>query len=469
MPDFAPLPPSVDVAALPPFSPSLERMRSFYRLEFLPDGYPGRRDDDGMVTAHPLYGTYVIADYAKQLVSQPDDAIRNALRVVAHASVQRMEPVRDGIALFYEASSSPSSRQPKRHYSGLTQAYYAVALYRAFKVTGDRDLKEAAAAAFRSLLVPESDGGVLYTWPGGVALAEVPTSPRDLILNGWLSILVSIERYARLSGDAEARALVQDSTRTLAELLSLYDVPELRNTRYGLTGFVYLRLRFAKRPADLVISGMAMDLEREGTFSVPVEPATSRWQNWIVDPVRVPADVLDGRFQPVTSTLRLNVVLSRHSYPAPNRLTFVSEASRPMKIVLEANVGRYDPHVTAPVGRSWREADAVMVPAGTHRSSMALPWELVDLVTYPTNFVKQIEGHPTNVYHMIHIKRLRELAAITQVSALNEWADRWEQYVLDWEHMPIYAGLHVRHYFSDIGAGSIDVPTFRRRLMSEAT
>jgi hypothetical protein len=41
----------------------------------------------------------------------------------------------------------------------------------------------------------------------------VPTSPRDLILNGWLSILTSVYDYGELTGSAEARDLFERAPR----------------------------------------------------------------------------------------------------------------------------------------------------------------------------------------------------------------------------------------------------------------
>jgi hypothetical protein len=458
---------SSSTPSLPALTPALERLRSFYRLATLPDGFPGRRENDGSITPHPIYGTYVLLDYTKQFAAHPTNELRDAIGLVAHAAVERMEAIEDGLAFYYEHAGHSISRQPNRHYSGLTQAYYAVALYRAFAATRDETLRDAAARSFRSLLVPESRGGVLYRWRGGVALAEVPTRPRDLILNGWLSILHSVREYADLSGDRTAAALLVRSARTLARLLPLYDAPELANSRYSLTGPVYVRLRFGARIDGVVISRLRVAIPHEGEFSVPVERGSSRWQNYLTHPAQ---DAAATKGEPLAlrrTGLRLNIVVSRLGHPEPNRITFTIVSPRAMRIRLEAYVGRYDPSTSAPVERSWESGDTVTVPAGRSRVELALPPKLVDLVAYPTNFIKEIEGHPTNVYHMIHIKRLRELHAATEVPQLAEWADRWEDYVLRWNRMPRYRGLHVRNYFTDIPNPSVDLTTFRRRVLKE--
>jgi hypothetical protein len=449
--------------SLPALSPSLERLRAFYRMETLPDGYPGRREEESSITAHPIYGTYVLFDYVKQYARNPTTDLRDAIRVVARAAIDRMEPVEGGLAFYYETDAHAISRQPERHYSGLTQAYYAVALYRAFLATGDPGLETAARACYRSLLVPARRGGVLYRWRGGVGIAEVPTTPRDLILNGWLSILHSVGEYARLSRDRGAQSMLNLSARTMARLLPLYDVPELANSRYSLTGPVYLRVKFGSRIAGVTLRRCRTVIPTEGDLGFDLRPTGTRWQNYLTHPDEDVEDNVGGSVRLRRSALRLNAVLSLVSHPDENKIAFTIETPRPMPLTLLAYVGTYDPLTSAPVDRRWVEMDSVSVEAGRHAVRMKLPWKDVHLVAYPTNFIKRIDGQPTNVYHMIHIKRLRELHEMTGMEELGAWADRWEDYVLRWSRMPRYRGLHVRNYFTDIASSSIDLATHGRR------
>ena len=56
-----------------------------------------------------------------------------------------------------------------------------------------------------------------YRWGedgANVAIAEIPARPRDLILNGWQTALVSIHRYAQLSDSPAARQLFEESSHT---------------------------------------------------------------------------------------------------------------------------------------------------------------------------------------------------------------------------------------------------------------
>lgn len=452
---------------LPPFTPAWERMRSYYRLTTLPDGFPGRRETDGSVTPHPIYGTYVINDYAKQYVRNPTTELRDAITVVAHAAIDRMEPIEDGLAFYYEPEHFQVSRQLERHYSGLTQAYYAVALQRAFLATQDPRIGDAARSTFRSLRIPAPRGGVLYEWEGGVAIAEVPSRPKDMILNGWLSILQSIGEFADLSGDPDAKSLLSASTETLASLLPLYDVPELANSRYGLTGPMYARVKFGRRAHDVVLKDLQLSIPNEGELPIPLEPGRNRWLSGLTHP----DEDLDRSVREAVrlrrAAIRLNVVISLLSHPDSNRVVLDLETKHEMPIALWANVGSYDPHVSGPVNRRWIEVDHTKVPAGRHRVALQLPLDAVHLAAYPTNFTKKIGGHPTNVYHLIHIKRLRELHRRLDIGALAEWADRWEDYALSWASRRTYRGLSVSNYFSDIPGTSIDLATYRSRVLRD--
>jgi hypothetical protein len=189
---------------MPSLSPRLAGMQDFYRFSFLPDGYPGRRDDDGTVFAHPLYGAYVLEDYLDQYAADPAPALRTAIGAVARATIARMSPHEGALVFWYAAEPTRGARLYARHYSGLTQSYYAVQLQRAGKALADPALVKAAARVFDSLLVPAERDGVHFADARGVTIAEVPQRPNSWILNGWLSALASIVEYGRLSGSAKA-------------------------------------------------------------------------------------------------------------------------------------------------------------------------------------------------------------------------------------------------------------------------
>lgn len=310
-----------------------------------------------------------------------------------------------------------------------------MALHRAGKALQDPRLVEGAARVFDSLLIPVEDGGVLHRTSRGPVIAEVPQQPNSWILNGWQSALVSVQEYADLSGSEKARRLVRDSARTMAKVLPLYDAKRLANSRYGLTGFVYLRLRTDSTPTRIL--GARIEVPGEGVFSVPARSG-SRWQNYL----------FKEDLQPDGATLRgasvqMNVVLSRASRPEPNLLRFTLDAPEPATVVVEGYVGRYDPLKSSPIEARWEEV-ARLTAMPRESAVVELPASLVDRVVYPTNFAKEIDGENTNVYHTIHVRRLRELADSTGLSEFDRWASRWEGYICRWANMDIYAGLSVR-------------------------
>jgi hypothetical protein len=166
-----------------------------------------------------------------------------------------------------------------------------------------------------------------------------------------------------------------------------------------------------------------------------------RWVSHVVE-----ADVKTARSRLIEvydNQLRLNVVMSRASYPQPNRLT--CQLSGPATTVeVQMQTGRYDPLTVASVDRTWVTIARLECSEGNSEVDVALPWDLADLVAYPTNFAKQIDSKNVNIYHQVHINRLRELHGLVRLRELAEWADTWSRYLSRWKDLPIYAGLHAR-------------------------
>jgi hypothetical protein len=408
------------------------------------DGFPGRQDPTG-IRLQPIYGVYVLNDYLKQYIRRPSPQLIDAISLVADACVRRMSEHQGTLVFWYEPDPN-FARLYARHYSGLTQAYYAVSLHRAGQVLDTLRFQVAAAQVFDSLLVPTSLGGVHQTDARGVTVAEVPQQPHSWILNGWQSVLISVLEYARLANSAAARELFDASAETMASMLPLFDVPKWRNTRYGLSGFLYCRLRFSRPVA--AVRHIAVEVPGEGV--IPVERArTSRWRCYTferdIDAVGTPA----GRM------VRMNLVLSRSSHPLPNLLRMRLQVSQPTTMTLEVQVGDYSPTSSAPVKQKWKRIASHDLASGEHLVTTELPWgDELELIGYPTNFLKKIDGRQTNVYHPVHIQRLRQLYAATGMPSLAHWAEVWSSYVCDWSTIRMYRGLAVRDY-----SGVADVVT----------
>lgn len=390
---------------MPPFEGRFGQMAvGFYRLEWNEDGYPCRRQDDGTLYEHPIYPVYAIKHYLRQMRPADAEATLRAVDIVANAAVERMEEFEGALVRWYEPGGG--ARLFERHYSALTQGYYAEHLWMAGEALGQQHLKDAARRCFLALTVPREQGGVLYEDVHGVSIAEVPQAPNSYILNGWQSALFAAWQYHERSGDQAAHDLVQSSARTMAKLLPAFDAPEVANSRYGLTGFAYLRIV----GADL--GDTSLTVPGEGDFGLT--EFRSRWANHRVNQRQV------------------NLVFSLA--PAEDNVVHL-EVDRPASV--ELHLGRYSPLSTSPVNAVWERIGDVSPENG----SLAIPREVVARIVYPTNFVKVIDGVNTNVYHPVHIRRLRHLAAATGLDEMETWADHWTEAMCRWSAMPLYRGL----------------------------
>lgn len=244
-----------------------------------------------------------------------------------------------------------------------------------------------------------------------------------------------------MSGSTEAMTLAKDSAAEMARLLPLYDVPQLSNTRYGLSGFQYVRLVFGDSAAaeHVELSAVEVTVPGEGTEEVPAR-SVSRWQNAVLED-----DVDgDGVLTPVGRSVRMNVVLSRASFPRPNVLSLSVKSDTVQKLTVQVHEGRYDPLTSSPVAATWKTVAEERLEPGEQRLDVPLDWAALELTAYPTNFAKKIDGKQTNVYHVAHVRRLREIAAKTGIQALGDYADRWERYICDWADRQAYEGLYVK-------------------------
>jgi hypothetical protein len=407
-------------------------MKTFYRFHFLPDGYPGRLDDDGKVFAHPLYGTYVLSDYLHQYKANPTPALAAAIRKVAKASTSRMNSFRGALVFWYEPEPQRGIRLYARHYSGLTQAYYAVQLATAGVALKDDELIDSARRVFDSLLIPNTDGGVYFDTKFGPMIAELPQEPNSWILNGWQSALASMWQYAELVDSDAARSVVRRSAKTMEAVMPLYDAPNVTNSRYGLSGYVTLRLVFGTRPSK--IERVAVNIPGEGEFSLPRLNGTP-WQP------AIPTSQIGKDGAPKSKAVKLNAILSLASSPRPNSLRIRIKSPQATTVRLEAKVGDYDPLASAPVNLRWVSVGATESKRGTDDLSFDLPISLIKGVVGPTNFAKKINGDQVDVYHSVHINRLREIADETGVKGLLPWADKFENYICAWSQNPLYDGL----------------------------
>ena len=395
---------------------------AFYDMGLLPDGYPGRYVD-GRLRAHPLYGVYLVRGFTTQPRRTGDPRSRAALRVVAHAAVDRMRPAGSGLAFWYDARSVTLPGMSSHGYSALTQAYYAEALAEAGRLLRDPELVAAADACFRSLLVPVSRGGVLSPRDVGPVLEEEPVPVPSAILNGWLSATVAVRGYARITGSARAAALASASAAEIARRLARYDLPWVLGSAYSARTTV--ALRFAV-PVGTRVD--AVGLEIDGRL-VPLRPGGPSGRS---DTVRVLQCGRTVRGVVVTTCRKLVLdvpaTIAGRSTTTRLLLTLRDPQGRAVAGTVERAAYRFV-HMQGRSISGWRARTALdsVTRAGTVRLTFTSAEVRRALV--PTGF-KLIDRRLVNTYHNIHVGRLNEMSAayLSLRPTLSEWAQRWSAY-----------------------------------------
>ncbi|HEX2045433.1 MAG TPA: peptidoglycan-binding protein, partial [Gaiellaceae bacterium] len=192
----------------------------------LPAGRRDIVDDEGVVYRYfPAHGfqLHPLANFARlnALVRKGD---REAAREHARALLARAVRA-DGATLweYYFPYGGPA-----RWTSGFVQAVAAQALARTGAWLDDASLLEEARAAYRA--VPN---GLSRDLAGGSWVREYGFSD-TAILNAQLQSIVSLSEYVDLSGDQEARALVERMSLAVQGLLARFDTGCW--SRYALDG-----------------------------------------------------------------------------------------------------------------------------------------------------------------------------------------------------------------------------------------
>ncbi|WP_167752772.1 D-glucuronyl C5-epimerase family protein [Pusillimonas caeni] len=418
-------------AEMPPLPEHRAAVYSYYKLKFLEDGYPGRETDHRIVP-HPIYGTYVITDYLRSWRETGDKSFLQGAIKVGDAALKRMND-RNGALVFYYTPEMKLTSMPGTFYSGLTQGRYLGVFTDLWQATGDTKYLAAAERVLQSLLIPVKDGGVALEAKGGIVLEEWPHEVATYTLNGWTTTMLQVYEFYDRTGSEKAKLLFDHNLKALEQLLPLYDIENLSNSRYGLTGFVWMRLVFSDGFLGQ-IKTLTLDVgdSTEHHFLINTK---NRWLPFIHDGVKAES----GYPLPVTKkVVQINTLLSMISWPEPNEIHLSLLAERPGRLSVQILSGPYDPLASSLKGDSWKSLYTTEIKEGENGIDIVIPWEKAALVAYPTNFAKHIASRNYNVYHFIHIKNLRRIAAITRSPTVKKYADRWESYVRKWPTIPLY-------------------------------
>lgn len=410
---------------LPPLRMERKAVWDYYRLEFLPNGYPGRRTE-GKLFAHPIYGPYVITDYLIQFQRTNDPQFLAAACRVADAAVDQMETFHNGLVFMYSEEKAKVSSKKGTWYSGLTQSRYIDVFTKLLAKPGTERFREPLSGVLASLTIPVEAGGVARsTSNGGLIIEEYPALLPDCTLNGWTTATCVIKDLATSSGDEKVWDIFARSVRGIESVISLYDVPELATSRYKLEGHVTLRL--TADGADVDVVDCQVSIPGSGTFAANTEgdPAGEVLKNG-------PLHVRDGEVQ------SLKASISRFSWPAPNKILLKVLASSDCRLSVSIGEGEYNPLGSVPRVRSYREIYDSALLEGETLVEVEVPWTEAEMIAHPTNFAKKIAGRQVNQYHFIHIDTLAKIVAQTGSEILRYYHDRWKQYPSRWSDLPAY-------------------------------
>ncbi|GAA1145736.1 D-glucuronyl C5-epimerase family protein [Nesterenkonia lutea] len=409
----------------PPLQSSRRAVWTYYRIEFLADGYPGRRTE-GELFAHPIYGPYVIADYVHQYKTTKDQVYLDAACRVAEAAIARMEPLGDGLAFIYSQDKAKVSSKKGVWYSGLTQARYIDVFNKLLSQPGTARFREALSGILASLSVPVEAGGIAAsTSNGGLIIEEYPSLAPDCTLNGWTTATCILLDYAKTHDDEYAWDLFHRSVSGLESLIPLYDVPEYATSRYKLKGSASISLQ--PFGTELIVNSVQVNMPGAGTFDA----------NSDVDPGGAalalgPRKVNEGDRKP------FKVDLSRQTFPKPNTVLFTVESHS------EGTVqGFIGDNVYNPLTGFLRPAvdnylGTFPVQEGTNVIEVSIPWTEAELIAYPTNFGKSIAGRQFNQYHWIHVDTLSKIVDETGSDLLRYYRDRWQRFPNRWGSITEY-------------------------------
>lgn len=419
---------------------SRKQAYSFYKMVPLEDGFPGRKTLAGSVVPHPIYGTYLIRDNLTAYKQTGDAKFLEKARQVADATLSRMTKVGEALIFYYE-DNGLLNFSGGTFYSGLTQSRYLMPLFDLSTATKDQRYAVAAHAVSLSLMIPAEDGGVMRHFGDGSVIEEFPHEAPNFVLNGWTTAMIQVFEYAIAADDMTAKEFAEANMRALVELLPLYDVPELANSRYRLSGGMSHRLR-ATAPFKVLKGNVRVGDEQ---YAFHIQEGNAKWMNIVR--------------QDKPDRVQLETILLRHRMPLVNVLDLVVESSEEQVLDYYPRIVRYDPFSRLP-GIGWGPKRSFPLKKGRQSLSIKIPWEDAPFVGEPTTFSKKVpEADGTirqrNVYHWLHVSNLYRLFQITGDFRLVTWISKWLRYSDAWSTMEIYQ--HPQIDYAPVGAFKVDV------------
>ncbi|KKD37950.1 hypothetical protein WN50_34485 [Limnoraphis robusta CS-951] len=404
--------------------PGSEELFRFYRMQLLPDGFPGATPiglglPNASVQPHPLYGVYLIRMSLDAWEAQGENQLLQQAVRAGYAAINRMDWRSEALIFIYPQNSA-FNRLNRDYYSALTQVKYVTTFWRLYLITKDDLFKTAADAAFSSLTIPIEEGGVMVRRPEGISFEEAPHPVPTFILNGWLSILENIYRFAKKAKSKKGLQLFHSSISLLKTLLPYYDMPKFKTSRYALAGSVPFKLQLSHNAR--VVSGL---LVTPHGISVPFEIGKPS-ERWSIGLDKTTGEISGNFVFPIDSIFKMT------------RIELTVESDYEGTIEFLAPPISYNPLRGAQYHKDFRRQRISPLAIGTNNVVFKLKSKPYEISAYPTNFKKKIAGKHYNVYHFMHIKSLRQLHQITGDSVFKNYADKWFEYTRHWPSMQIY-------------------------------
>ncbi len=181
------------------------------------DGVPVSTLSDGRKIQFPILLTQKALGHYDQWLAEKDD--KNRLQFLTLCRWLSEHQDESGGWNTWQALFGP--KYPK--YSAMTQGQALSVLSRALKLTNDSRFQQTAEKAFNLFLIDVKEGGVTYFEENGIFLEELPSQPRNTVLNGWIFALFGLYDYNLIVNESKVRDMFEQSIDTLAQHLADYD------------------------------------------------------------------------------------------------------------------------------------------------------------------------------------------------------------------------------------------------------
>lgn len=171
--------------------------------------------------------------------------------------------------------------------SGIAQGQALSALARAYDMTGDSRYRDAGSKALKFLLTPVAQGGVMDTMAGlhpslsgYIFFQEYVTNPPSYVLNGYMSILMSLYDWSYTkSGDAPlAGSYFGKGMDTLEHILPYYDVGGVSS--YDMSQITYNQLPAVYADYHILVLNLLHTLDSIQPNSA-IENMTTYWEQQV--------------------------------------------------------------------------------------------------------------------------------------------------------------------------------------------